>query len=301
MSDNWFLADAAERFGPMSLVELRERTATHPAKTTLFVWKPGFNDWVEASEVAGLRVEQPPPFMRKAAAVPIPQVAQLSSESTDQSFNEVSPPPGRRVQGKVVIIGVAVLALGLGAFLWVNAQKPIGNSSNQNVSAATAAPLELFGVQIGMDMNSAMDTVINRLKGMPGVNDVPAEIGPPHGTLLGSGRIVARSGYGLFANAELYSVNEPSSGRPVVVKFHLRFYSVDLDDIVKSATTKYGSVRQSRSDFCNSVLNWKRGSVELEYCRKSELKVGEIQASLNDEDFTRRAINASQSGVRPKM
>jgi predicted Zn finger-like uncharacterized protein len=80
--DEWYLAVDGNQFGPMGLSELCSRVKRGETGSEAFVWRDGFDDWLEINEVAELkpfvpRHPPPPPKSRSglfpmAAAIPAP-------------------------------------------------------------------------------------------------------------------------------------------------------------------------------------------------------------------------------------
>jgi predicted Zn finger-like uncharacterized protein len=66
--DEWYFAVDGQQFGPMGLAELASRVKRGEARDDAFVWRDGFEDWLELNEVPELRPfvpKLPPPPPRK--------------------------------------------------------------------------------------------------------------------------------------------------------------------------------------------------------------------------------------------
>ncbi len=79
--DEWYLAVDGNQFGPMGLAELCSRVKRGETGSEAFVWRDGFDDWLEINEVPELkpfvpRHPPPPPKSRSGlfpvAAIPAP-------------------------------------------------------------------------------------------------------------------------------------------------------------------------------------------------------------------------------------
>ncbi|PID37892.1 MAG: hypothetical protein CSB49_08410, partial [Proteobacteria bacterium] len=62
IDDEWYLSVDGHQFGPMSFDELGSRVKRGEARgDDAYVWRDGFDDWVEVSKVPELRPFAPPP------------------------------------------------------------------------------------------------------------------------------------------------------------------------------------------------------------------------------------------------
>lgn len=65
LDDDWYLAVDGHQFGPMSFAELCSRVKRGEARSETgeegFVWRDGFDDWLEVNNVPDLRPYAPPP------------------------------------------------------------------------------------------------------------------------------------------------------------------------------------------------------------------------------------------------
>ncbi|MCB1521041.1 MAG: DUF4339 domain-containing protein [Hyphomicrobiaceae bacterium] len=60
----WYLARDGQQYGPITAIEFRKLVELRHLKPTDFVWRTGFSDWWQASDVPGLLAPPPPPPMR---------------------------------------------------------------------------------------------------------------------------------------------------------------------------------------------------------------------------------------------
>jgi len=70
VSDVWYYFHNRTRFGPVKREELLTELSRIPNSDNAFVWRDGFSDWMQVSDVAELRVRPvsppPPPFVSQS-------------------------------------------------------------------------------------------------------------------------------------------------------------------------------------------------------------------------------------------
>lgn len=71
MSDTWYYAIGKDRFGPLTLEEIKDMLPTLRNPQDVLVWRDGFSAWTRASDVPGLRAKTiiPPPLPSTGAMI----------------------------------------------------------------------------------------------------------------------------------------------------------------------------------------------------------------------------------------
>ncbi len=94
IEDEWFLAIDGNQFGPMAFSELCSRVKRGEARDEAFVWRDGFDEWLEINQVPELKPflprHPPPPPRPRSGHYPMARAA--SPSSSPEGLGRPQPP-----------------------------------------------------------------------------------------------------------------------------------------------------------------------------------------------------------------